>query len=105
MSLKPADLFSLVLEDHLQLLQRIESLRPVGVLVNWAVIAQHRIVLLFGDHGLSCMALHLSLHLDDTLLRGVLLLAGEVELFDVHGIHLELGPGTLACSDLHLSYN
>ena len=104
MSLKPADLFGLVLEDHLQLLKRIESLRPVGVLVNWAVIAQHRIVLLFGDHGLSCMALHLSLHLDDTLLRG-LLLTSKVELFDVHGIHLELCPGALACSDLHLSYN
>ena len=48
------------------------------------------------------MALHLSLHLNYTLFRW--LLASKVELFDVHGIHLELCPGTLARGDLHLSY-
>ena len=48
------------------------------------------------------MALHLSLHLNDALLHG--LLASKVELFDMHGIHLELRPGALARSDMHLSY-
>ena len=48
------------------------------------------------------MALHLSLHLNNALLIG--LLTSEVELFDVHGIHLELCPGTLTCGDMHLSY-
>ena len=75
----------------------------VSVLVHGTVIAQHRIVLLFGDNGLRRMALHLSLHLNDALLRGLLLIS-EVELFDVHGVHLELCPGTLTCGNMHLSH-
>ena len=48
------------------------------------------------------MALHLSLHLNNALLS--LLLTSKVELFYVHGVHLELRPGTLARSHMHLSY-
>ena len=48
------------------------------------------------------MTLHLSLHLNNALLIG--LLTSEVELFDVHGVHLELCPGALTRSDMHLSY-